>query len=102
MARRVGEETAALLRRRFKWLGSFSDDELRQISFCAEGETLSRDEQYFDLSHPERGVIGGDEQQTVPEGSCYVARSRLPATTWRKLTSFFGGGTRLGTSDQPR
>ncbi len=94
MARPVGEETAAMLRRRYEWLSSFNDDELRQISFCTEGETLRREEDYFDLSHPERGIIPGDGRERVPEGSCYVARSRLPQSTWRKLAGFYTGGAR--------
>ncbi|MDA8216850.1 MAG: hypothetical protein M0Z94_04450 [Dehalococcoidales bacterium] len=90
-----GEETGTMLRRRFDWLRSFSDDELRRIAICETGDSLDSDEQYFDLSHPEEGVMSGRHGHAVPEGACYVPRSEVSRETWQKLTSFRSGGTEL-------
>ncbi len=84
-----GRETADKLKERFQWLESFSDDELREISFCRPGEALSGDEIYFDISHPERGVIQGEEGTVSPEESCYVPRSSISRHLWEKLTNRF-------------
>ena len=86
-----------MLRRRFDWLRSLSDDELRRISICEEGDTLHEDEEYFDLSHPEQGIIRGREVRTVPKGSCFVAHRAVSPATWQRLTGWFSGGTHLGT-----
>lgn len=77
-------------RKRFAWLNSFSDEELMKISFCGEDEQLKEGERYFDLSHPERGVIVATTNQRSPSGSCYVASSQVSDGLWRKLTTSFG------------
>ena len=82
-------ETAEKLKERFRWLQSFTDDELREITYCIEGDSMSGEEQYFDISHPEQGVIRGSEGQGIPEGSCYVPRSEVPRHLWDKLVSPF-------------
>jgi hypothetical protein len=76
------------LRERFAWLNQFSEDELREISFCAENEPLQEGELYFDISNPERNQIVGKRGDTVPAGSCYVRRSDVGEQTWQKLLSF--------------
>lgn len=95
MPRRVDAESAEMLRRRFAWLRSLSDDELRRISFCEEGDHLHSEEEYFDLSHPERGVFQGKDEETVPEGACFVGRHDVSPETWRDLTKLYGGRTRM-------
>lgn len=77
--------TADKLKERYSWLQSFSDDELRDISYCAAEETMKGDEIYFDISQPERGIIRGQEGQPIPEGSCYVPKSEVPLNLWDKL-----------------
>ncbi|MBI2953231.1 MAG: hypothetical protein HYY30_02880 [Chloroflexi bacterium] len=85
-------QIAERLRQRYRWLSSFNDDELQEISICTleEGETQS-DEPYFDLSHPERGSFKGQQGQVVPEGSCYISRGQLPEKVWNKLVGSFRG-----------
>ncbi len=82
-------ETAERLKNRFRWLQSFSDDELTQISYCTPGEIMSGDEQYFDISHPERGVIQGEEGAPIPPDSCFVPKSEISHPLWDKLTGHF-------------
>ncbi len=77
---------AQRLRERFIWLNRFSDDELRELGFCAEDEELEPGETYFDVSHPEQGPLQGLGGNRVPKGSCLVARSRVSPTVWQKLT----------------
>lgn len=81
---------ASRLRERFRWLNSFNDDELIEISMCTleEGDT-QESETYFDISHPERGTFQGQPGKPVPEGSCYVSRGQVDERTWSKLTSQF-------------
>jgi hypothetical protein len=76
------------LRSRFKWLESFSDVELREISLCSEDEELEPGQEYFDVSHPERGVITANKGDRSPAGSCYVSRSSVSSQLWKKLVSF--------------
>ncbi len=87
--RTTGQRTAERLKSRFGWLQSFSDDELRQITYCASEDTMRGDETYFDISHPERGLIEGRDGEQIPEGSCYVPRSEVPRNLWDKLTEPF-------------
>ncbi len=77
--------TADKLKSRFNWLQSFSDEELREISYCIAEEFMKGDEIYFDISQPERGIIEGQEGQPIPEGSCYVPKSEIPRNIWDKL-----------------
>lgn len=77
--------TAERLKQRFRWLQSFTDEELTKISMCEADEPLQQGQEYFDLSSPERGPIPGDAGQRVPEGSCYVPRSSINSELWRKL-----------------
>ena len=86
---RLRQETAEKLKERFEWLESFSDDELREITYCTTGTPMSADERYFDLSQPEQGIIQGREGEVIPEGSCYVPKSEVPQRLWDKLTSPF-------------
>ena len=81
--------TADMLKERFDWLESFSDFELKQISYCTKGEPMKRDEEYFDISHPERGIIRGHQGGEIPDGACYVPRSEVPQELWHKLTQPF-------------
>ncbi len=78
-------ETADKLKHRFDWLQSFSDDELREITYCTGGETMSGEEVYFDISHPEQGVIQGEPGQRIPDDSCYVPKSEVKQDLWNKL-----------------
>ncbi len=78
-------ETADKLRERYKWLQSFSDEELSEICYCTPDEIMRGDEVYFDISQPERGIIQGEEGMRVPEGSCYVPRSEVRRDLWDKL-----------------
>ncbi len=82
-------ETAEKLKDRFEWLQSFSDDELREISYCTPEETMREDEVYFDISHPEVGLIQGKSGEPIPEGSCYVPRSEIRRDLWEKLVEPF-------------
>jgi hypothetical protein len=83
------------LRERFEWLRDLSDDELAEVSMCEEEGTLSADEEYFDVSHPERGVIRGGEQRTVPQGSCYISKFRISNQAWNRLTEIQQRRTQL-------
>lgn len=78
-------ESADKLKTRFEWLQSFSDEELRDISYCTAEELMNGDETYFDISQPERGLIQGQDGQPIPEGSCYVPKSEIPQKLWDKL-----------------
>jgi len=82
-----GEPARAALEylRRFQWLERFTDDELRRISYCTEGTPLSVGGVYFDISHPELGPLTAQEAQSVPQGSCYVAREDVDEKTWINL-----------------
>ena len=80
-------QIAERLRRRFAWLEQFNDEELREISMCLEDQAQREGEQYFDLSHPEQGVITGRAGQSIPEGACLVPRSTLSEELWNKLIS---------------
>ena len=83
-------DRSEILRKRYTWLKAFNDDELREISFCADpGDELSEGEVYFDLGKPERGVIRASKGERVPEGSCYVSKSSLSKHLWEKLTRSF-------------
>lgn len=81
--------TAYYFRRRFEWLNRFSDEELKKIDLCTEDEPLRAGEQYFDISHPERGIISGETGQRVPDGACYVARASVTPAIWAKLVGGF-------------
>ena len=82
-------QLAGKLRRRFSWLSQFTDDELMKISFCEAKEPIQPASAYFDLSHPERGVIPARQNMQVPEGSCYVPKEQVTAEIWDKLVSAF-------------
>ncbi len=81
---------AEKLRKRFDWLKHFTDEELRKVSMCAvdEGEKQENAE-YFDLSRPELGAIRGRSGVVVPEGSCYISRSQVGESLWKKLLNGF-------------
>ena len=76
------------LRQRFRWLEQFTDEELRDISFCNEGKPLVAGREYFDISHPERGVIVAGPNEKACEGTCLVARDDVSPHAWRKLLEF--------------
>lgn len=80
-------QIAERLKHRFDWLQQFSDEELREISMCLEEKVQREGEHYFDLSHPEQGVIVGQAGQPIPEGACFVARSTISQGLWNKLVS---------------
>ncbi len=75
------------LRERYQWLQALSDHELREVSFClmAPKGQLKEGEKYFDVSHPERGIIVGRAGEVVPEGSCYVPRGEVPQDVWNRI-----------------
>jgi hypothetical protein len=79
--------TAHALAQRFSWLKSFDEAELSEIAMCATDERLEPGEEYFDVSHPERGVIKveGDARPAIPEGACIVSRKQTSARAWNKL-----------------
>src|SRR5437763_16973624 len=79
--------TAAELRERFAWLERFTDEELRRITIRGAGEPAEPDELYVDISHPERGVVRGEDVRTIPEGAAFVGRSGLGDALWEKLGS---------------
>jgi hypothetical protein len=81
----IHRETADKLKTRFEWLQSFTDDELREISYCTAEESMKGDELYFDISQPERGIVQGQEGLRVPDGSCLVPKSEVPRNLWDKL-----------------
>jgi hypothetical protein len=87
----VGEKsaniTAKQLAARFKWLQRFDDPELDEIAMCSTDERLEEGQEYFDISHPERGIIRGETGGQVPAGACYVARKLLSPRAWSKLTT---------------
>lgn len=76
---------ASELRRRFQWLERFTDDELREITIRAEGDELEPGNEYFDLSHPEAGIITAPTGKRVPHKSAYVPRNDVPEALWEKL-----------------
>lgn len=73
------------LKNRFKWLESFDDETLMDISYCMREGELKAGEDYFDLNHPERGGFETTQGQHVPYGSCYVEKSRLRPGVWQRL-----------------
>ncbi len=80
------DEMIQRLKRRYQWLQSFDDNELREISFCFDpGQELQEGEMYFDLEVPDRGVIRGRRGQKVENGHCYVSRGQVKEQTWEKL-----------------
>ncbi len=81
--------TADALKNRFQWLQNFSDDELREITYCSTGESTNSGEMYFDISHPEQGIIQGEPGGQIPEESCYVPKSEIPQHLWDKLVGPF-------------
>ena len=81
----VSQEDATRLRERFAWLNSFEDNELGELVFLSEGETMRPGEEYFDISNPERGIFGGNGER-ADEDSRYVPRSEIPGGAWEKLT----------------
>lgn len=85
--RRPQSGEALKLRERFSWLSRFSDDEIREISFCQEGETLREGEQYFDISAPERGIVRGKQGEATSRDSCLIARGAVSPIIWSKLTA---------------
>lgn len=80
----IGGEEATRLRERFDWLNSFEDDELGEMVFLSEGETMRPGESYFDISNPERGEFEGTGER-ADEGSRYIPRSDVPDEVWQKL-----------------
>jgi len=85
--RRPQSGEAIKLRERFAWLSRFSDDEIREISFCQEGDQLRDGEQYFDISTPEKGIIRAKQGEATPRDSCLIARSAVSPIIWSKLTA---------------
>ena len=85
--RRPATGEALKLRERYAWLSRFSDDELREISFCQEDDALRDGEQYFDISKPERGIIRGRQGESAPRDSCLIARGAVSPIIWSKLTA---------------
>ncbi|MGQ9677407.1 MAG: hypothetical protein ACUVX1_17220 [Chloroflexota bacterium] len=84
------KEMTDRLKTRYKWLQSFDDSELREISFCYDpGYEMQEGELYFDLEAPQRGVIRGQRGQKVESGHCYVSKSQLREETWKKLIQPF-------------
>ncbi len=79
---------AQQLRQRFRWLQSFTDDELHEMSWCSAGLELQPAEQYIDLSRPGRGVITVERPVRVRDGECYVSRTAVSDRVWRKLARF--------------
>src|SRR4051812_48172976 len=67
----------AELRARFQWLSRFNDDDLREITIRAEGDELEPGKEYFDLSHPEDGVIVAPHGKRVPHKGAYVPRDEV-------------------------
>ncbi|MBI4497650.1 MAG: hypothetical protein HY689_07125 [Chloroflexi bacterium] len=88
------EKTAWDLRLRFDWLQAFNDDELRRISLCREDTELQPGEHYFDISHPEQGIIRVEQAQPATQGACLVAKSDVPDELWHKLLSAKSGRIR--------
>ena len=84
------QEMTNRLKRRYQWLQSFTDDELREISFCYDpGYSMKEGELYFDLEAPQRGIIRGQGGEKIPQGHCYVSKSQVKEETWKKLTKPF-------------
>jgi hypothetical protein len=80
---------AEMLRSRFTWLQSIDDSTLAEISSCNVGEQLQPGETYFDVSHPERGIIEGGTADRVPDEACFVAKSTTRPDAWDKLVRSF-------------
>lgn len=87
-ARPAAPEKWQQLRERYDWLQRFTDEELRDISFCEEGVTLRSGQQYFDLNHPERGVITARRGERASEGTCLIPRESVRDSAWQKLVEF--------------
>jgi hypothetical protein len=81
-------EERRLLRDRFQWLNQFSDEELEQISLCEAGAPMVPGDDYFDISHPERGAFTGRTGEVVPEGSCLLRKGAMSPTIWNKLRNY--------------
>lgn len=87
---RPGHTTdAKRLKERFDWLESFSDDELTELRFLNEGDPMGSDDEYFDISNPETGILTGTPGQRADEGSRYVAKSQIPSELWDQLVGPF-------------
>ena len=83
--RTAHQEDASKLKERFSWLQSFADDELGEVVFLREGDTMHSNEEYLDISDPERGVFHGEDGERPPESSRYVPKSQVPRHIWDKL-----------------
>ncbi len=82
-------EDASKLKQRFDWLESFDNNELGEVVFLRGGEQMRPDEEYFDISNPERGVFHGKQGETADESSRYVPKSEVPENIWHKLVAPF-------------
>lgn len=85
---RSQQRNAYSLRNRFDWLNQFTDDELRDIALCDEETPLREGAQYFDISHPEKGLVVAKSGDRAPRGSCYVWREDVAKRTWDKLLGY--------------
>jgi len=87
---RIGQgEDARKLRQRFDWLESFTDDELGSLNFLREGDATNPNEEYFDISNPEMGILSSNDLPVVDEGSRYIPKSEVPRDVWDKLVGPF-------------
>lgn len=82
------QQRVRLLRERFQWLTQFNDEELEKISFCENGAPMLPGEDYFDISHPERGAFVGRTGEVIPEGACILRKGAMPPVVWSKLQNF--------------
>lgn len=87
---RKQQERGRLLKERFQWLSQFNDEELEQISLCDAGAPMIPGDDYFDISHPERGPFTGRAGELVPEGACLLRKGAMSPGVWSKLSNFSG------------
>ena len=68
------------------WL-TWSDRDLHRLPIHREPD-LAVGQIYFDLRHPERGVLEARETTPLRGDELYVARNKAPDDLWNRLTQF--------------
>jgi len=67
-------------------LHNLPDDVLKQIPVLTTRTQLNEGAAYFDLQHPERGVIKGMNNKEAEPDNCYVAKADVDYELWNYIT----------------
>lgn len=69
-------------RERFRWLERVGDTDVQRIVFSEPGEKLADGDWYIDATSPRRGPTEAMTGEFVPEGGCYIQKSKVDAGVW--------------------